>query len=59
MQLLPGDDVIGLVPSTYVAPFDYMVIAPAGYVGVSEGDLSFGEGEELLIRPGLLPSEGW
>ena len=26
---------------------------------MSEGDLSFGEGEELLIRPGLLPSEGW
>ena len=52
-------DVVGLVPASYMVALDFAVVAPASFAGVSTGDLPFQQGDELLIRPSMLPAEGW
>jgi hypothetical protein len=49
----------GLVPRSYMAALDFGIVAPKGYTSSSPGELSFVAGDELVIRPAVLPAEGW
>ena len=49
----------GLVPRAYLVPDDVIVTAPVAWQGFTLGDLPFSEGDQLLVRPGALPSRGY
>lgn len=49
----------GLVPASYIVAADVAVVAATAFVGSGEGELSFVEGDEIIVRPGVLPCQAW
>jgi hypothetical protein len=48
-----------LVPASYIVAADVAVVAATAFAGSSDGELSFNEGDEIIIRPGALPCQAW